>query len=192
MATSLRLGPATSSRLLALASLPGPAGRQRCGRTGQGAKLSEDLKRKIQAGDASATSVILSGSQATCDELAARHGLRVSRRLNGGAVVDVPAGALAALSQDGDVDQLSSNSVVRSMMAVTNETIGSALLHTSDLDGPRALTGKGIGVAVIDSGVANLPEIGKAWWPAWTSPAPTPGTSSGTARTWPASSPLEA
>ncbi len=57
----------------------------------------------------------------------------MSRRLNGGAVVDVPAGALAALAQDGDVDQLSSNSVVRSMMAVTNETIGSALLHSSEL-----------------------------------------------------------
>ena len=86
----------------------------------------------------------------------------MSRRLNGGAVVDVPAGGLAALAQDSDVDQLSSNSVVRSMMDVTNETIGSALLHSSDLGGPRSLTGKGIGVAVIDSGVADLPEIGKA------------------------------
>ena len=85
----------------------------------------------------------------------------MSRRLNGGAVVDVPAGGLAALAQDSDVDQLSSNSVVRSMMDVTNETIGSALLHTSELGGPRSLTGKGIGVAVLDSGVADLPEIGK-------------------------------
>ena len=104
--------------------------------------------------------MILSGSQAKVDELAARHGLRVSRRLNGGAVVDVPAGALAGLSQDGEVDQLSSNSVVRSMMAVTNETIGAALLHGSEHGRPRALTGSGIGVAVIDSGVANVPELG--------------------------------
>ena len=156
------------------------------------AQLSEDLKRKIQAGDASATSAILSCSQATCDKLAARHGLRVSRRLNGGAVVDVPAGGLAALAQDSDVDQLSSNSVVRSMMAVTNETIGSALLHSSELGGPRSLTGKGIGVAVLDSGVAHVPELARAWWPAWTSQAPTSRTSSGTAHTWPASSPPEA
>ena len=160
MATLFRLGPPTASRILALASCLALLGASDAAAQGRRARMSEDLERKIASGDASATSVILSGSQATVDELAARHGLHVSRRLKSGAVVDVPAGALAGLAQDGDVDQLSSNSVVRSMMAVTNQTIGSALLHSSELGGPRSLTGKGIGVVVIDSGVANSPELG--------------------------------
>src|SRR5687767_15020715 len=159
MAMPSRLGPlATTRRLVAVASLMAIVAANDAAAQGRHARLSEDLAQKLAAGDSRATSVILSGSQTKVDELAARHGLRVTRRVNGGAVVDVPAGALAGLAQDGEVDQLSSNSVVRSMMAVTNESIGAALLHGTGM-GARALIGRGIGVAVIDSGVARLPEL---------------------------------
>ena len=60
MAKSLRMGLATSSRLLALASCLALLAASDAAAQGKRARLSEDLERKIQAGDASATSVILS------------------------------------------------------------------------------------------------------------------------------------
>ena len=75
-----------ASRLLALASCMAIVAANDAAAQGRRARLSEDLEQKIQAGDARPTSVILTGSQAKVDELAARHGLRVARRLDGGAV----------------------------------------------------------------------------------------------------------
>ncbi len=81
---------ATASRLLAVASCMAIVAANDAAAQGRRARLSEDLEQKIQAGDARPTSVILTGSQAKVDELAARHGLRVARRLDGGAVTGRP------------------------------------------------------------------------------------------------------
>jgi serine protease AprX len=126
------------------------------------ARLSHDLVARLRSGDTSDTSVIVTGSQARVDRLAARHGLRVSKRLESGAVLDVPAGKLAAVANDADVDQLSSNQQMRSQMAVTNQTIGADLVQAgawTETGGGERITGNGIGVAVIDSGIADLPEL---------------------------------
>jgi len=45
------------------------------------AHLSDDLKHRLESGDAVDTSVILSGSIEEVDAIATRHGLRVTRRL---------------------------------------------------------------------------------------------------------------
>ena len=127
---------------------------------GRHARLSRDLVDRLQAGDTTDTSVIVTGTQARVNAIAARHGLRLRKRLASGAVLDVPAGRLAALAADGTLDQLSSNQRVRSNMAVTNEAIGANLAWAGDIaEGVEAVTGHGIGVAVIDSGVANLPQL---------------------------------
>src|SRR5262245_9290166 len=73
---------------------------------GRRARLSEDLKQKVAAGDARQTSVILTASRSVVDQVAARHGLRISKRLATGAVLEVPAGALQGLVDDGAIDQL--------------------------------------------------------------------------------------
>ena len=74
--------------------------------------------------------------------------------------MEVPAGTLAALADDPEVDQLSGNHEVAAQMAVTNQSIGADLVHQGGwAEGIGPLTGKGVGVAVIDSGVANLPEL---------------------------------
>ena len=105
-------------------------------------------------------SVIVTGTDAQVNTLAARHGLRITKRLVTGAVVDVPAGALAALADDPQADYLSSNHVVAAQMAVTNQSIGADIIHDGGwAQGIGALTGTGIGVAVIDSGIAPLPEF---------------------------------
>ncbi|HKE88381.1 MAG TPA: S8 family serine peptidase, partial [Vicinamibacterales bacterium] len=124
------------------------------------ARVSRDLAEKLGSGDTAATSVILTGSQQRIDRIAARNGLRIHKRLQTGAVVDVPAGALAALAADVEVEAVSSNQVVEANDDVTNQTIGADLVQAGGwAPGAPALTGEGIGVAVIDSGVANMPEL---------------------------------
>ena len=127
---------------------------------GRHARLSEDLVRRLRSGDTTATSVIVSGTSQRIDAIAARHGLRIRKRLQSGAVVDVPAGRLDELAADGTIDQLSSDQRVRSSMRVTNAAIGADLAWSGSVGGGvPAVTGEDISVAVIDSGVAQVPEL---------------------------------
>ena len=122
------------------------------------ARLSEDLAYRLSRGDMSATRVIVTGTQAEVDRLALRHGLAVRKRLRTGAVVEVPDGGLEALAAD--TDQLSSDFRVRSQMSVTTETTGANQVWEDGwAPGMKGLTGRGVGVAVIDSGVDLLPEL---------------------------------
>ena len=122
---------------------------------GRRARLSKDLTDRISTGDASDTSVIVTGTQSAVDALASRHGLRISKRLRTGAVLDVPAGSLEAVANDAGVDVLSGNQVLQSNMAVTRIAIG-ADQAWAGLVGGMGVTGSGVGVAVIDSGIANV------------------------------------
>jgi len=127
---------------------------------GRRARLSQDLTARLEAGDMSDTSVIVTGTETEVTRLAARHGLRVQKRLQTGAVLLVPAGMLSALAEDPEASQISGNHVVSAQMAVTIQTIGADLVHEGGwAPGVPGFAGNGIGVAVIDSGVANLPEL---------------------------------
>src|SRR5262245_46532572 len=124
------------------------------------ARVSRDLEQRLQTGDTGATSVIVTGTQARIARIAARHGLRIAKQLETGAVLEVPAGALTEVANDSEVDQLSSNHLVEAHMAVTNQTIGADVVQAGGwAPGFGPLTGAGVGVAVIDSGVANMPEL---------------------------------
>ena len=59
------------------------------------ARLSEDLVERLRTGDTTETSVIVTDTQARINALAERHGLRIRKRLQNGAVLDVPAGQLS-------------------------------------------------------------------------------------------------
>ena len=127
---------------------------------GRQARLSEDLAHQIRTGAADTTCVILPGSQTQIDTLAARYGLRVRKRLAAGALVDVPAASLSTLAADAGVASLSGNYRLGAHMAVTTEAIGADQLWQDGwAPGARGLTGAGVGVAVIDSGVAEVPEL---------------------------------
>jgi serine protease AprX len=116
------------------------------------ARLSADLDDHLAAGSQS-ISVIIHGTRAEVNALAARYSLQVKRFLKSGAVLDVTAGQLAALQQDEAVDHLSADIRYRSVgMDITPETIGADQVWAGGESFP-ALTGAGIGVAVIDSGV---------------------------------------
>jgi serine protease AprX len=126
---------------------------------GRRARLSEDLANHLRTGG-DTTCVILPGSQGQIDTLATRHGLRVRKRLAAGALVDVPAASLPSLVEDAGVASLSGNYRLGAHMAVTTEAIGADQVWQDGwAPGMRGLTGAGVGVAVIDSGVAEVPEL---------------------------------
>jgi serine protease AprX len=94
------------------------------------------------------------------DEIAARHGLRIKKRLRSGALLDVPAYRLQAVSDDPAVDQLSGNHIVGAQMAVTMQAIGADQVQAGlESLGIPGVTGAGVGIAIIDSGIANVPEL---------------------------------
>jgi hypothetical protein len=74
---------------------------------GRRARLSEDLEERLRTGDTSETSVIITGTQASVNAVAARHGLRIRKRLRSGAVLDVPAGRLNAVADDQRISHVS-------------------------------------------------------------------------------------
>ena len=132
------------------------------GAQGRRARLSTDLQQRIENGNPRDESVILTASAERVRRIAARHGLTVSKWLDHGAVLDVPAHAVAGLADDIEVDQLTTNQTLRAQDAVTNETIGADLVQAGTWDdegGGEAYDGRGVGVALIDSGVALMPQL---------------------------------
>ena len=143
--------------LLALACLDAEA----AGR----ARLSRDLVERLGSVRERAVRVIVSGDDEGIDRLAARHGARVAKRLDGGAVLELAERTLDALSEDPEVAHLSGDVPVRRLMSVTTAAIGADQVWDGGaLAGIAGATGRGIGVAVIDSGIAVHPALRAAWW----------------------------
>src|ERR1700724_4716232 len=116
------------------------------------ARLSADLADHIAAGS-QVINVIVHGDKAAVDTLAARYNLVIKRYLRSGGVLTVSAGQLAAMRDDETVDHLSGDVRIRSAADVTATSIGADQLW-EDRDGESAgLSGEGVGVAVIDSGI---------------------------------------
>jgi serine protease AprX len=115
------------------------------------ARLSADLADHLAHGS-QAIDVIVHGTPAQVDTMAARYNLVMTRRMKSGAVLRVNAGQLDALQKDADIDHLSGDLPIRSSMAVTNAAIGADQVWAGG-DGLPPLTGRGVTVAVIDSGI---------------------------------------
>src|SRR5918999_5279062 len=118
------------------------------------ARLSRDLADRLSAGRHETTSVIIKGSADRLLAIVQRHGGRIKKQLRGGAVIELAGDQLDAVSQDPEVDHVSGDVPVRRLMNVTAESIGADQVWAGAFDGLRGYTGRGIGVAVIDSGVA--------------------------------------
>jgi subtilisin family serine protease len=116
------------------------------------ARLSADLADHLQH-NSQAIRVIVDGDQAQIDVLAARYNLTIARRLKSGAVFLVNAGQLGALRQDETVDHLSGDIRIRSLFdASAAESIGADQVWAGAGE-LRPLSGNGVSVAVIDSGI---------------------------------------
>ncbi len=139
-------GPAALIVVSALFATTAEAGPHR-------ARLSRDLESRIAAARGEPATVIVSGSDERVRSLATRYGAVLKKPLRGGAVLEVTAGQLEALSDDPSVDHLSGDAPVQ-RMAVTNEATGATQVWAG-IAGLGGYTGRGVGVAVIDSGVAT-------------------------------------
>ncbi len=125
------------------------------------ARLSADLGTYLASGAGDPVDVIVSGSADRIERVASRHGLRVKKLLSSGAVLSVSPGGLDALANDAEVDALAGDAIVRAHMAVTTATTGAAAAWAGQIGALGAVTGQGIGVAVIDSGIANHPALAR-------------------------------
>src|SRR6185295_8585030 len=110
--------------------------------------------------------VIVHGTDRELDLLASRHRLRVVKRMHGAAVLLANSAELSDLSRDGVVDHLSGDLRVNGSTVISDASTaadqtraGNALLL--GLLGIPGVDGQGIGVAVIDSGIAPHSALGQ-------------------------------
>jgi serine protease AprX len=118
---------------------------------GPRARLSADLVDHLTAGS-QAIDVIVHGDKPTVDALARRYNVVVRKYLRSGAVLRLTAGQLAAVADDQTQDHLSADIPIHSSADVTAATIGADQVWAGT-DRLRPLSGAGVGVAMIDSGV---------------------------------------
>jgi subtilisin family serine protease len=121
------------------------------------AHLSADLARYQARGTTARTRVIVHGT-GDLDLLASRHRVQVVKRMHGAAVVLANSAELSDLSGDAAVDHLSGDLPVHGSTVISDASTaadqtraGSAPLGWPGIPG---VNGQGIGVAVVDSGIA--------------------------------------
>jgi serine protease AprX len=128
--------------------------------TEPGARLSSDLLDRLARRTPGRDRVILHGTRSEIDQLVTRHGLVLVRRLEGGAVVGASGTELAALAADATVDHLSGDPLVVPSMSVATRSTGATQTWSGSpgivlgLGAVPGVTGTGIGVAVLDSGIS--------------------------------------
>ena len=94
---------------------------------------------------------------------ARRHG---QEELKTGAVLTVSAGALQAMANDAEVGALTGDGEMRSQLAIATEIDGRGGVWAGEIAKIGAVIGRGVGVAIVDSGVDNHTALaGRIWWP---------------------------
>jgi serine protease AprX len=130
------------------------------------APLSLDLQIHQKTRPRQATRVIVHGDPASVRAAASRHGARVVRMLAHEAVVEATGAQIEALASDAAIEHLSGDVPVRSMMAVSNKSTAADQVRAGTsgllglLGGIAGVNGKGIGIALVDSGISAHKALG--------------------------------
>jgi len=145
---------ALTSLAILVAAASGVAGRGPSHR----AHLSDDLLRHEVRHTSSRTRVIIHGSTEEVAALAARYHLDVARWLADGAVLRANSSEIAALAADTAIEHLSGDPLVAPAMSVSTASmaVDKTRAGSGGLLGILAVpgvTGQGIVVAVVDSGI---------------------------------------
>jgi serine protease AprX len=123
------------------------------------AHLSDDLTDHLARHTAARTRVIVHGDDAALAALTTRHHLQILRRLGGGAVIAANSDELDELAGDSTYDHLSGDPLIRVGMSISNQATAADQVRAGVAGGLFGIgaipgvTGQGIGVAVIDSGI---------------------------------------
>ncbi len=123
------------------------------------ATLSHDLLAMLGVNDRQAVRVIVRGDVAAIQSVAARDRLRVVRVLDGFVVLEGSLLDVTALRQVPGVAAISRDARVMSFMSVSTKAMAVDQARAASpgllgIGGYPAVSGKGVGVAVIDSGIA--------------------------------------
>src|SRR6188508_3251258 len=119
------------------------------------AQLSSELAAYLASGSTGDIEVIFSGTTEKAERLARRYDIPIKKLLSSGVVFTVSRRVLDLLSQDLEVETLSDNAKVHSHMALTTEVTGADAAWSGAIESLGEVNGSGIGVAVIDSGIAK-------------------------------------
>src|SRR5438094_47702 len=131
------------------------------------ALLSVDLLRHVDRHSTARARVIVHGDADTIDAIAARHHLQVLRRLAHSAVLAANSDEMSALAADAGIDNLSGDVPVKNWMSVSNRSTAADQTRAGYAGGLLGLgsiapvSGKNIGVAVIDSGISAHTALGQ-------------------------------
>jgi serine protease AprX len=129
------------------------------------ARLSDDLLGLKARRTSARARVIVHGDDATLEDVARRHGVRIVRRLAGAAVFAANSSELESLSADSAIDHISGDALVQSWMSVSDKATAADQTRAGSPGGllgigaVRGDTGQGIGVAIIDSGISPHPAL---------------------------------
>jgi serine protease AprX len=122
------------------------------------AHLSADLSRHQARKTTERKRVIVHGTDRELELLASRHRLQIVRRMHGAAVVLANSAELSELSSDGAVDHLSGDLPVNNSTVISDASTAADQTRAGNpllgLLGIPGVDGQGIGVAVVDSGIA--------------------------------------
>jgi serine protease AprX len=130
------------------------------------AHLSIDLARLQERRGPARARVIVHGDDATIDAIAARHHLQVLRRMAHSAVLAANGDEVGRLAADAALDHLSGDEPIKNWMSVSTITTGADQVRAGSaglfgLGAIPGVTGAGIGVAVIDSGISPHSALSK-------------------------------
>ena len=122
------------------------------------ATLSGDLLALLLGGATQEVRVIVRGDTGVIQQVAARDGLAVVRVLDGFVVLMAKPSELSALRQVAGIQGFSRDNIVSSLMVVSQKVIAADQARAAQpgllgIGGYPAVTGKGVGVAIIDSGI---------------------------------------
>jgi serine protease AprX len=164
---SMRFARTPNSQTLKVAALVGVILVSTVGVGGQRhrAKLSSDLLKFESRHPAARARVIVRGSRAKIEAMSARHGVPVVRWLQDSAVVLADGKQVSELAGDSANELLSGDPTVVPFMSVSNASTaadqtragsGGLLLGLGAIQG---VTGNGVTVAVVDSGISDHPAL---------------------------------
>jgi subtilisin family serine protease len=130
------------------------------------ATLSEDLVAFLESGSSAKVRVITTGAPgSSLISSILGLGINILKPIQNGAVLEVNRAQLEALRNNSAVSHLSGDVPVVPTMVVSSEATGADQVHdgwnggTLGLVSYAGVTGKGVGIAVIDSGISGHPAV---------------------------------